>query len=91
LTISIIDYCTALSATETVPDELFEPFVADESVSPDTVPGTSVPGTTSAECSEYGLSYFAGWLAFKFRRELPHLGDRTGNIDTSELEQCWHI
>jgi hypothetical protein len=70
-----------VSETETVPEELFEAFVPDENVTPGTV-----LGTTSAECSEYGLTYFAGWLAFKFRRELPHIGDPTGNIDTRELD-----
>jgi hypothetical protein len=90
------------SFSELVPYELFEPFESDNaspSAIPSALHSAPVPETTSdesdeavshettsAECSEYGLTYFAGWLAFKFRRELPHLGDPTGNVETSELD-----
>jgi hypothetical protein len=66
--------------SESVPDELFEPFeleTDENNNSPDT--------DFEIDCSEQGLIYIAGWLAFKFRHELRHLGNPTGDIPISDL------
>lgn len=41
--------------------------------------------TSSCDCSEEGIIYFAGYLAFKFRKDYPQLGSPTAWLPTPEL------
>lgn len=78
---------TLKNVEESVPDELFEPFEdPDNSENVDeNNNSSSTDSANSSDCSELGLKYFAGYLAFKFRSDMRHLGSPTDQMDPAEL------
>jgi hypothetical protein len=86
VTASVTSSVKLVHHPESVPDELFEPFF--ESNENDENNNSSVTDSKTAEidCSEQGLIYFTGYLAFCFRSQFPDLGSPSEHLNVCEVE-----